>query len=1091
MNKRKILSLFLALSLCVGMLTVPASAAGEFPYSDVPADAWYAEAVRYAHESGIMNGTGDGVFSPNATTTRATVVTLLHRAEKTPEATGEAFTDVPADAWYAKAVAWASANKIVNGTGGGLFSPDAVITREQFAAILYRYAGFKSVDVSKVADLSNFPDADSVSGFAKTAVAWAVEVGLISGTNLGTLDPLGSATRAQAATILMRYEKNVAAMPAPTPTAAPKPSRRPSSSGGGSSSTSYSNLTVAESKTVDEAKTYQDVTITDAVGDGTVTLANMTILGNLYINGGGAHTVNLTNVVIKGKIIMAKVGGETPRLNLVNTPVNTVEVERPAAIQADAASTVAAVQARASVYAVGSDTVITAVTVPAGVKEKVYVVANDTAVVQVVNAKSETAVSGATNAVKEVVAEAPVTVTADAVKKVEVPATAPENVTVAVTGAGSVEVAVNSEKGAAITTEADEEGNKASVEVSTKLDTPPTVTVDGEEKHIHQWGEWVSVDDGHHKRVCKADESHVETQAHSQTGWVSVDGESHRDTCTVCDWSETKPHHIVAIGEAVAADCLGPGKTAGKKCDYCDTILEEQKTIEPLGHDFSGKYLNDAEGHWHKCTRCDKIDEKAAHTYPAGATCDTATNCTVCNYEKPAGQHTWDAGKVTKEPTETEAGIKTYTCTTCKATKTEAVPAVGKDTPITFTQNKNEITASWTGFSETKYAYCFRNQSDERVTGYYWTQEGSNTSYNLHYELPRLESGTASYDFVLYAVTNNMLGQELARVKNAATVTVAGEPISYNMDFAYDTYTSGSTTSQKSKVTWPDDKQPAGIWQISAWYRGEETAPHAAGGGSITPTLEFIQKIQDGDIFDLRILTAFELDGQTIKATMTPASTKTYTATGNDPEVGDEITIGTPELKTDGSKVWVEATVENLPADAKIGIWISSNSNSPSVTLGRSSKYFVLDGNNLKCYLDQTISTQFLGGTLALSVIDTDIKTAYTTKALTPATPTNSEEILVATKAEDSASITVSKQDGSKFEDKGVYGCTLTVPDIAYTCKAYFDSLTADGAIKFKDYNNYVPTATGVTVYQAIPTEDENGVTVNFIQYSETTFTTP
>lgn len=950
MNKRKILSLFLALSLCVGMLTVPASAAGEFPYSDVPADAWYAEAVRYAHESGIMNGTGDGVFSPNATTTRATVVTLLHRAEKTPEATGVAFTDVPADAWYAKAVAWASANKIVNGTGGGLFSPDAVITREQFAAILYRYAGFKSVDVSKVADLSNFPDADSVSGFAKTAVAWAVEVGLISGTNLGTLDPLGSATRAQAATILMRYEKNVAAMPAPTPTAAPKPSRRPSSSGGGSSSTSYSNLTVAESKTVDEAKTYQDVTITDAVGDGTVTLANMTILGNLYINGGGSHTVNLTNVVIKGKIIMAKVGGETPRLNLVNTPVNTVEVEQPAAIQADAASTVAAVQARASVYAVGSDTVITAVTVPAGVKEKVYVVANDMAVVQVVNAKSGTAVSGSANSVKEVVAEAPVTVTAAAVEKVEVPAAAPENVTVAVTGAGSVEVAVNSEKGAAITTEADEGGNKASVEVSTELDTPPIVTVDGEEKHIHQWGEWVSVDDGHHKRVCKADESHVETQAHSQTGWVSVDGESHRDTCTVCDWSETKPHHIVAIGEAVAADCLGPGKTAGKKCDYCDTILEEQKTIEPLGHDFSGKYLNDAEGHWHKCTRCDKTDEKAAHTYPAGATCDTATNCTVCNYEKPAGQHSYGEGKVTTAPTCTEKGVKTFTCTVCKQTKTEDVDALGHD------------------WGE-------------------WVKD--------------------------------------------------------------------------------DDANHKKVCKRDAAHT--ETEAHDWDAGVVTK-----------------------------EPTETEEGVKTYTCsvckgtkTESVPVVSGECTLGAPELKTDGSKVWVEATVENLPADAKIGIWISSNSNSPSVTLGRSSKYFVLDGNNLKCYLDQTISTQFLGGTLALSVIDTDIKTAYTTKTLTPATPTNSEEILVATKAEDSASITVSKQDGSKFEDKGVYGCTLTVPDIAYTCKAYFDSLTADGAIKFKDYNNYVPTATGVTVYQAIPTEDENGVTVNFIQYSETTFATP
>lgn len=1020
MSKRKVLSLFLALSLCVGMLTVPATAAGQ-KYDDTQGH-WAESSIERWSGYKIVEG-DDGHFRPNRSLTRGEMAKILaNTLGITDEGEKNPFADVPADAWYTPYVLRCAAAGIMEGDGVNAHPTDA-ITRQETMTVLGRALNMEPV---KDADLSAYADGSAVADWAKGYVAAMTKAGVVKGIGENLLAPTQDVTRASIMAILDRsvaeyinasgtydltgkeglvlvaagnvtftgksaahilvtaaatgkeltfdkaeitgsvtvqadnakvVSKNGATLPkivalgkdVKTETIAPKPSHRPSSggsSGGGSSTPSYSNLTVAESRTVDEVKTYQNVTITDAVGDGTVTLANMTILGNLYINGGGAHTVNLTNVTIKGKIIMAKVGGETPRLNLVNTPVNTVEVERPATIQADAASAVTTVQARASVYAIGSDTVIAAVTVPAGVKEKVYVVANDTAKVEVVTAKSETAVSGATNAVKEVVAEAPVTVTADAVKKVEVPAAAPENVTVAVTGAGSVEVEVNSEKGAAITTEADEEGNKAGVEVSTKLDTPPTVTVDGEEKHIHQWGKWEKVDDATHKRVCKADESHVETQAHNQTGWVSVDGESHKDSCTLCDWSETKPHHIVAIGEAVAADCLGPGKTAGKKCDYCDTVLEEQKTIEPLGHDFSGEYLNDAEGHWHKCTRCDKTDEKAAHTYPAGATCDTATDCTVCNYEKPAGQHTWDAGKVTTaptctekgvktftcsvceqtktedvpalghdwgewvkdddanhkkvckrdaahteteahdwdagvittEPTEDKEGVKTYTCATCKGTKTEAVPAVGKDTPITFTQNKNKITASWTGFSETKYAYCFRNQSDERVTGYYWTQEGSNTSYNLHYELPRLESGTASYDFVLYAVTNNMLGQELARVKNAATVTVAGEPISYNMDFAYDTYTSGSTTSQKSKVTWPDDKQPAGIWQISAWYRGEETAPHAAGGGSITPTLEFIQQIQDGDIFDLRILTVFELDGQTIKATMTPASTKTYTA---------------------------------------------------------------------------------------------------------------------------------------------------------------------------------------------------------------------
>lgn len=236
--KKRIFALLLSLTMGLGLLPAGTFAAEKLPFRDLEPNAWYTEAVRYAYESGMMNGTGDGLFSPNATTTRATVVTLLHRAERTPEAKGETFSDVTEGAWYAKAVAWASANKIVNGMGDGTFRPDDVITREQFATILYRYASFKGVDVSKMAELSRYPDAGDISEFARTAMAWAVEVGLIAGTDGGRLDPLGGATRAQAATILMRYETKVASaavVPTATPTATPtpKPTRKPSSGGGG------------------------------------------------------------------------------------------------------------------------------------------------------------------------------------------------------------------------------------------------------------------------------------------------------------------------------------------------------------------------------------------------------------------------------------------------------------------------------------------------------------------------------------------------------------------------------------------------------------------------------------------------------------------------------------------------------------------------------------------------------------------------------------------------------------------------------------------------------------------------------------------
>lgn len=274
--KKRIFALLLSLTMVLGILPAGALAAGELPYSDLEPDAWYTEAVRYAHETGMMKGTGDGLFSPNATTTRATVVTLLHRVEKTPEAKGETFSDVAEGAWYAGAVAWASANGIVNGMGDGTFRPDEVITREQFATILYRYAKFKGVDVSKTAGLTQFTDADKISPFAGEAMAWAVEAGLISGLGNGLLDPLGGATRAQAAAILMRYETKVAPAPVPTatpaPTPTPKPTKKPggSSGGGGGSSGGGSSdpepaKTALSSVTITRGETA--VTGTVAIGD--------------------------------------------------------------------------------------------------------------------------------------------------------------------------------------------------------------------------------------------------------------------------------------------------------------------------------------------------------------------------------------------------------------------------------------------------------------------------------------------------------------------------------------------------------------------------------------------------------------------------------------------------------------------------------------------------------------------------------------------------------------------------------------------------------------------------------------------------------
>ena len=176
------------------------------PFGDVKSADWFYNDVKYVYEKGMMAGTAADVFAPNATTTRAMIVTILYRLEGSPAVTGtSAFVDVPAGQWYTDAVNWAAANQIVNGTSATTFAPNASITREQMAAILYRYAQYKGYDVTKKADLSGYSDNSQVSAYAKDALAWANAAKLINGVTNTTLAPQGNATRAQVSAILHRF----------------------------------------------------------------------------------------------------------------------------------------------------------------------------------------------------------------------------------------------------------------------------------------------------------------------------------------------------------------------------------------------------------------------------------------------------------------------------------------------------------------------------------------------------------------------------------------------------------------------------------------------------------------------------------------------------------------------------------------------------------------------------------------------------------------------------------------------------------------------------------------------------------------------
>ncbi len=177
-------------------------------FSDVKPGDWFSDAVLFVQSCGMMNGTSEDTFAPNATTTRAMIVTILHRLEGSPAAGTLTFSDVPAGEYYAAPVAWAAAYGIVTGYSDSIFAPNNPITREQMAAILYRYAQYKNVDVSGKNDMARFDDTDKISPYAKEALSWAVEAKLITGID-SSLEPAGSATRAQVAAILMRFCTNV------------------------------------------------------------------------------------------------------------------------------------------------------------------------------------------------------------------------------------------------------------------------------------------------------------------------------------------------------------------------------------------------------------------------------------------------------------------------------------------------------------------------------------------------------------------------------------------------------------------------------------------------------------------------------------------------------------------------------------------------------------------------------------------------------------------------------------------------------------------------------------------------------------------
>ena len=181
------------------------------PFTDVDETDWFYDEVVYVYANGLMDGVGGNRFAPDTSTNRAMLATILYRLAGEPNVSGDLpFTDVETGTWYTGAVLWAAQNGIVNGVDEGIFAPMNPLTREQLVTMLYRYAEAEGYDVSAAADLSGYPDAGKVLSYAQKAMSWAVAEGIVAGMDDGTLNPAGNATRAQIATILMRFCEGVA-----------------------------------------------------------------------------------------------------------------------------------------------------------------------------------------------------------------------------------------------------------------------------------------------------------------------------------------------------------------------------------------------------------------------------------------------------------------------------------------------------------------------------------------------------------------------------------------------------------------------------------------------------------------------------------------------------------------------------------------------------------------------------------------------------------------------------------------------------------------------------------------------------------------